>query len=155
MVTIQTEKSIAIAHLVQTADKESPCRRLHGHNLKIIVEINGTIKKDGMVVDFRHIKSIINSLDHLTLLPRDIVTLYEDDYVIKTKYTTFSLPINMCYILPIPVVTAEYLAAFLWDKIYELLDSGWLVITIYESDKSFASVSNRDSETIRLRQQNE
>ena len=145
MAGIHTEKTIAIAHLVQTADETSPCRKLHGHNLKIIVYIKGAIQNDGMVVDFRHIKEIINSLDHYTLLPLNIVTPYEDYYVIKTKYATFSLPMHMCRILPIPVITAEYLAEFLWDKIYDLFDSdNWLVVKIYESEKSYAEVNNND-----------
>jgi len=70
---IQTEKTIAIAHLVQTADEDSPCRRLHGHNLKVIVTINGEVKTDGMIVDFRHIKELINKLDHKTVIPGSLV----------------------------------------------------------------------------------
>lgn len=145
MVTIQTEKSIAIAHLVQTADEKSPCRRLHGHNIKVIVEIEGDTKDDGMVVDFRHIKKIINSLDHYTLLPQNIVTELFNEYVINTGYAKFTLPINMCRILLIPAVTAEHLCEFLWGEIHPLTsDSDWLRITIYESDTSYATVDNGD-----------
>jgi 6-pyruvoyl-tetrahydropterin synthase len=138
---IKTEKTIAIAHLVQSADERSPCRRLHGHNIRIIVEIEGKPKKDGMVVDFRHVKGIINDLDHLTLLPRDIVTLFEGSYVIDVGYARFSLPMNMCYILPVPAVTAEHLAEFLCGKISVLLDDEESVkVTVYESSKSCAEM---------------
>jgi len=142
MTKIRTEKNIAIAHMVQTADEDSPCRRLHGHNLKIIIEMEDDVKDDGMVLDFRHIKEIINYLDHYTLFPAKIVTSYENSYIIKTDYTMFSLPMKMCRILPIPVITAEYLAEYLWLKIYQLSNNAWLRVTIYESEKSYASVDN-------------
>lgn len=138
---IRTEKTIAIAHLVQSADKRSPCRRLHGHNIRIIVEIEGEPKSDGMIVDFRHVKEIINELDHLTLLPRDIVTTYESSYVVELDYASFSLPMDMCYIVPVPAITAEHLAEFLCGKISNLLGTEESVkVIVYESDKSYAEM---------------
>lgn len=139
---IRTEKTIAIAHLVQSADEKSPCRRLHGHNVRIIVEITGKPKADGMIVDFRHVKEIINELDHLTLLPRDIVTPYENSYVIDVDYASFNLPMNMCYIMPVPAITAEHLAEFLCGQISNLLSTGESVkVIVYESDKSYAEMT--------------
>ncbi|MFH0819016.1 MAG: 6-carboxytetrahydropterin synthase QueD [Patescibacteria group bacterium] len=45
------------------------CENLHGHNYKIIITVSGEVKKDGLVVDFKEIKRIvneqaINNLDH-------------------------------------------------------------------------------------------
>lgn len=48
------------------------CENLHGHNYKIIITIEGEIKDDGMVLDFKKIKDavngkIIDKLDHTHL----------------------------------------------------------------------------------------
>jgi 6-pyruvoyltetrahydropterin/6-carboxytetrahydropterin synthase len=120
---IQTEKSIAIAHFVQTADEESPCRRLHGHNLKVVVTVNGRVKNDGMVVDFRHIKEIINQLDHKTIVPGSLIVSEEDGLLyISTGYSKLALPINDMKVLSLHYVSVQ----------------------IFESDKSFAEADEDD-----------
>lgn len=48
------------------------CENLHGHNYKIIVTIEGEVKEDGMVMDFKIIKQKVNEkvldkLDHTHL----------------------------------------------------------------------------------------
>lgn len=48
------------------------CENLHGHNYKIIVTIEGPVKEDGMVIDFKLIKQkvnekVIDRLDHTHL----------------------------------------------------------------------------------------
>lgn len=88
------------------------CENLHGHNYKLIVTIEGEVKEDGMVIDFKIIKDIVKqhvleTLDHKHLndiidnpsaentsvfiweilkdkLPLKSITLYEtDDYFCK------------------------------------------------------------------------
>lgn len=55
---------------------ESPCKRLHGHNWIITVEVEGKeLDSNGMLVDFKHIKDVVMELDHTTIndiLPRNI-----------------------------------------------------------------------------------
>ncbi|PIR55044.1 6-carboxytetrahydropterin synthase QueD [Candidatus Peregrinibacteria bacterium CG10_big_fil_rev_8_21_14_0_10_36_19] len=48
------------------------CENLHGHNYKIIITIEGPVKEDGMVLDFKIVKEVvkekvINILDHTHL----------------------------------------------------------------------------------------
>lgn len=48
------------------------CENLHGHNYKIITTIEGEVQEDGMVMDFKEIKTvvkehIIERLDHTHL----------------------------------------------------------------------------------------
>lgn len=139
MMKIGTEKTIAVAHLVQSADEKSPCRRLHGHNLRIIVEIEGEVKLDGMIVDFRHIKEIINELDHKTLIPQELATWDGNDILIETEYNRYVIPKSDCAILYITTVTAENLAKYLVYRIDEIIDNNDSVtVTVYESDKSYA-----------------
>lgn len=51
---------------------DSLCERLHGHNYKLKVTVEGTLNSDGMVMDFKELKSIVNQevisvLDHQDL----------------------------------------------------------------------------------------
>ncbi len=83
------------------------CENLHGHNYKILITIEGTVKEDGMVIDFKIIKDIVNKkvidkLDHNHL--NDII----DN------------------------PSAENLAVWIWDKIKE--DLPLKKITIYETE---------------------
>lgn len=62
------ELEVAVAHrLILSYD--SPCKNLHGHNLKIKVFCKSrNLNKDDMVIDFKHIKKEIHGkLDHKCL----------------------------------------------------------------------------------------
>jgi len=43
------------------------CEEMHGHNYKLIVSIEDTVKDDGMVIDYKIIKKSVNEevIDHL------------------------------------------------------------------------------------------
>jgi 6-pyruvoyltetrahydropterin/6-carboxytetrahydropterin synthase len=44
---------------------ESKCNELHGHNWIITVVVHGEkLNSDGMLIDFTHIKNVVNILDH-------------------------------------------------------------------------------------------
>ena len=53
------------------------CKNIHGHSYKMIVEIEGDVDKNGMVLDYYELKKIINplveELDHAFLV-------YKEDY---------------------------------------------------------------------------
>jgi len=47
---------------------ESLCQNIHGHRWEIIINIQAEeLNKDGMIIDFKKLKSIINNLDHCYL----------------------------------------------------------------------------------------
>ena len=143
---IQTEKTIAIAHFVQTADKDSPCRRLHGHNFRVIVAINGKIANDGMVLDFRYVKGIIDRLDHKTIIPGSLVVSEEDNMLyIETGYSKLALPTTDVIALNLPAITAETLAIYFVSEIKKILDiDDFVSVQIFESEKSFAEADSDD-----------
>lgn len=71
---------------------DSPCRSIHGHNWKITVycksdKLNG----EGMVVDFKDIKMVVNGMDHKHL--NDFVKQPTAENI--AKYICDSLP--YCY----------------------------------------------------------
>ena len=88
------------------------CENLHGHNYKILINIEGPVKEDGMVLDFKVIKDKVNSkvidkLDHTHL------------------NDTIDNP------------SAENLAIWIWDKIKD--DLPLKEITVYETDDYFCT----------------
>ncbi len=53
-------------------DHDGLCENEHGHTYRLIIEIDGPIKEDGMVMDFAMLKDIvekkvISRLDHICL----------------------------------------------------------------------------------------
>ena len=57
-------------HFVSEGGK---CERLHGHNYQVTVRISGEINSQGMIVDFRvlktHLQGLCKEWDHRLLLP--------------------------------------------------------------------------------------
>ncbi len=83
------------------------CEALHGHNYKLIITIEGPVKEDGMVMDFKVIKDkvkqhVIDPLDHTHL------------------NDTMENP------------SAENLAVWIWDKLKN--DLPLKKIAVYETD---------------------
>ncbi len=59
-------KEISSAHRL-SLPYESKCQRLHGHNYKVELFIEGEKNNQGMVVDFTHLKEVVMSYDHIFL----------------------------------------------------------------------------------------
>ena len=68
MYYVKKRLEISAAHRLNLS-YESKCTVLHGHNWIITLECRSkTLNEDGMVVDFTHIKRLINDvLDHAVL----------------------------------------------------------------------------------------
>ena len=48
---------------------ESPCNNLHGHNwiITVFCKCEDHLLKEGMILDFKQIKAIVNLFDHATI----------------------------------------------------------------------------------------
>ena len=44
------------------------CEKLHGHTYKLVVKIDGTPDKEGMVIDFVRLKEIVKEEDPLAFM---------------------------------------------------------------------------------------
>jgi 6-pyruvoyltetrahydropterin/6-carboxytetrahydropterin synthase len=104
--------------------------RLHGHNYRVSVEIEGDLGNQGYVVDFGVVKKIArhvcSSLDERVLIPADsdclrireegeqVVVLYEDD--------EFRFPRADVVLLPIIHSSAEELARYLVGEVRRELE---------------------------------
>ncbi len=90
------------------------CENLHGHNYKIVVSIHGPIKEDGMVIDFKIIKDIVN-----------------ERVIDKLDHTHLNDTIDN--------PSAENLAIWIWDKIKD--DLPLAKIAVYETENYYAEYS--------------
>lgn len=56
-------------------DHDGLCRNIHGHSYKMIVELDGEVAANGMIIDFydlgKIVKPVIEKLDHCFLVFKD------------------------------------------------------------------------------------
>ena len=102
------------------------CERIHGHNYRVAIEVEGDLDENGYVFDFIALrdqaKAIVDELDHRMLLPADSTKiLLEDDGPsnLRARYKdrSWSFPRDECVILPVPNTTAEMLAAYIAGRL--------------------------------------
>lgn len=101
------------------------CERIHGHNYRVAVEVDGGLDENHYVVDFIALKDwtlkIVGELDHRMLLPTEssLIFLSEDGPNIRASYGDryWSFPKDECVLLPIANTTAELLASYIADRL--------------------------------------
>src|SRR4051812_48979940 len=103
------------------------CERLHGHNYRAAVEIEGELDENHYVFDFIALKdrtrAIIEDLDHRMMLPtrnvhigvatgsRGVTVRYED--------REWLFPLGDCVLLPIENTTAELLSRYIGRRLLD------------------------------------
>ena len=105
------------------------CERLHGHNYRAAVEVEGTLQEDYYVFDFialkHRTKEITDELDHHVLLAtRNPVIKVEDGMrCVRVNYQDreWQFPRGDCILLPIENTTAELLARYIASRLWESL----------------------------------
>lgn len=104
--------------------------RLHGHNYRMSVRIEGPVGDDGYVVDFGDIKraarDVCRDLNERFLVPMrsDVITIdvgLGEVRMVCEDGTRFSLPQDDCVLLDIVHSSAEELAEFLCLRLRDAL----------------------------------
>jgi len=79
------------------------CKNLHGHSYKMIVEVEGDLDENGMVLDFYDLKQIvapaIEKLDHAYLVYKEDKELIDSLKELKSKFVVtdfYSTAENIC-----------------------------------------------------------
>lgn len=67
MYTLKLKHSFCAAHQLEHAYSEECNLNIHGHNWNVLVKIQTDKLRNGMVVDFKRVKEVINKLDHKNL----------------------------------------------------------------------------------------
>jgi 6-pyruvoyltetrahydropterin/6-carboxytetrahydropterin synthase len=113
-----------------TYDK-TECERLHGHNYRAAVRIDGPLDENWYVFDFVALKNrakvVVDELDHHMLLatenPRIRVTEVGPQVVVRFADKEWSFPREDCVLLPIQNTTAELLARWIAHRLLDDLKS--------------------------------
>ncbi|MCC6416665.1 MAG: 6-carboxytetrahydropterin synthase [Gemmataceae bacterium] len=105
------------------------CERLHGHNYRATVEVEGDLDENAYVFDFialkRLARAITDELDHHMLLPTQnrLIHLEEGQQSVRVRYRDreWLFPRGDCILLPIENTTAELLARHIAQRLTEEL----------------------------------
>lgn len=97
------------------------CERIHGHNWRVRVEVEGPLDENSYVFDFialrDHAKAIVDRLDHRMLLPtqstRIHVSIEGKQAVARFEDRLWSFPAEECVLLPVENTTAELIARWI------------------------------------------
>ena len=111
-----------------TYDK-SECERLHGHNYRAAVVIEGPLDENWYVFDFvalkNRAKEVVDELDHHMLLathnPRIQVETVGANVVARFGDKQWSFPREDCVLLPIQNTTAELIARWIAGRLLDEL----------------------------------
>jgi len=103
------------------------CERLHGHNYRAAVEIEGELDENYYVFDFitlkNRVKIITDALDHRMMLPtrNRMILLEETPTSVRVHYQEreWVFPRDNCVLLPIENTTAELLARYIGERLRE------------------------------------
>jgi 6-pyruvoyltetrahydropterin/6-carboxytetrahydropterin synthase len=103
------------------------CERLHGHNYRAAVEVEGGLDENHYVFDFialkHRTKAITDELDHRMLLPtrNPFIQLQEERRAVRVRYKDreWLFPRDDCVLLPIENTTAELLAGYIAQRLAE------------------------------------
>jgi 6-pyruvoyltetrahydropterin/6-carboxytetrahydropterin synthase len=105
------------------------CERLHGHNYRATVEIEGDLDANRYVFDFialkHRTKAITDELDHRMLLAtrNPLIAVEEGPRSVRVRYRDreWLFPRDDCVLLPIENTTAELLARWICLRLVEEL----------------------------------
>jgi 6-pyruvoyltetrahydropterin/6-carboxytetrahydropterin synthase len=103
------------------------CERLHGHNYRTTVEIEGDLDANRYVFDFialkQRTKAITDELDHRMLLAtrNPLISVEEGPRSVRVRYREreWLFPREDCVLLPIENTTAELLARYIAGRLLE------------------------------------
>lgn len=105
------------------------CERLHGHNYRTAVEVEGVLDVNHYVFDFialkHRTKAITDELDHHMMLAtrNPLIRVEEGERSIRVRYRDreWMFPRDDCVLLPIENTTAELLARYIGQRLLEEL----------------------------------
>src|SRR5262245_28008101 len=107
------------------------CERLHGHNYRTAVEVEGHLDPNYYVFDFialkQRTKAITDELDHRMMLPtrNALIAVEETPRGVRVRYREreWLFPRGDCLLPPIENTTAELLARYIAGRLLDDLKS--------------------------------
>ncbi len=129
--SIEIEKEyfkFSAAHFLIFPDGSA--ERLHGHNYRVRVEIEGDLTEHGLVLDFKRVKPVVrelvDELDEHWLIPGEHPVLTSEaraDGVMEVRYQDryYAAPVEDVIVLPINNTSSENLASWVGRELKERL----------------------------------
>ena len=107
------------------------CERLHGHNYRTTVEVEGELDRNQYVFDFialkNQTKAITDELDHRMLLAtrNPLIAVEEGPRSVQVRYRDreWVFPRDDCVLLPIENTTAELIARYIAGRLRDALQT--------------------------------
>jgi 6-pyruvoyltetrahydropterin/6-carboxytetrahydropterin synthase len=101
------------------------CERLHGHNYRTAIEVEGDLDQNFYVFDFialkQRTKLITEELDHRMMLPERNPHIQVSERAasihVRYKHREWLFPREDCVLLPIENTTAELLARYIGQRL--------------------------------------
>jgi 6-pyruvoyltetrahydropterin/6-carboxytetrahydropterin synthase len=105
------------------------CERIHGHNYRVAVEVEGELDRNHYVFDFIALRdltrALTDELDHRMLLPGQspLIRVEEDgeNWLARYKDRRWSFPKDECVLLPVANTTSELIAGYLCSRLRDAL----------------------------------
>ena len=107
------------------------CERLHGHNYRVTVEVEGPLDENQYVIDFLvlrdQLKAITDELDHHVLLPTShpLIRVTAGEQEVEVVFTPdgrrWIFPRGDCVLLPVSNTTAELLARYIGQRLLKTI----------------------------------
>jgi 6-pyruvoyltetrahydropterin/6-carboxytetrahydropterin synthase len=106
------------------------CERLHGHNYRTAIEMEGALDRNYYVFDFIALKrlsrALTDELDHRMMLPtrNALIRVEPTPRGLHVRYRDreWLFPTDDCVLLPIENTTAELLARYLGQRLLDVLE---------------------------------
>ena len=119
---------------------------LHGHNYEIEADVKGKPGKDGMIIDFRVLKSALKHacapLDHKIILASGEkatrIAKKSGSVAVLVQEKKYVFPAEDVALLPVRATTAEELARLLYSRVKKKV-KGLSEIRVFESPHCSAS----------------
>ena len=109
---------------------DGTAERLHGHNYRVLVEIEGDLTEHGLVLDFKRVKPVVrelvDELDEHWLVPGEHPVLSHEvraDGVCEVRYLDryYAAPAEDVIVLPVNNTSSENLAGWVGLELRERL----------------------------------
>ena len=113
---------------------DGTAERLHGHNYRVFVEIDASLSRHGLVIDFKRVKplvrALVDELDEHWLVPGEhevlrVAPLPHEHVQVRFGDRVYTAPAADVIVLPINNISAENLATHLGRELQRRLQAAF------------------------------
>ena len=111
---------------------DGTAERLHGHNYRVFVEIDASLSRHGLVIDFKRVKplvrALVDELDEHWLVPGEhevlrVAPLPHEHVQVRFGDRVYTAPAADVIVMPINNISAENLATHLGRELCRRLEA--------------------------------